>query len=384
MKAPLITQLSLAAIFSSCARADYMVFEFPNLTGPYKVGAIKRHIIDQNRQEPHNPSEKRELMVHLWYPANVQEANPVTVYKKEKLETSKQSLREHGYLEEEIASLDYVFCHAVRDALPLKNQGPFPVVIFSHGYTVSGVSLYTAMLEELASNGYMVVAIEHTYYTHETIFPDGHTVSLAQRKLIISAEDDLSLWIADVRCVLDCITLWNSATSDALYGLFDITRTGMFGHSYGGGIAFELCVQDQRIEVGINLDAGLFGVTTLEDMRKPFMFMMGGQSVASLYLSDEERAEKFDLPLEEVKQQLHDIIMRKIAEQLNSTTHIPCIIIPDLEHMGFSDLIILKELPIFKNNKHRINLEKSTGIVDGFAAMREINKNIVGFFNRNI
>lgn len=41
----------------------------PKPTGPYAIGTISYHLIDQNRNDPHAPGAKRELMVQVWYPA---------------------------------------------------------------------------------------------------------------------------------------------------------------------------------------------------------------------------------------------------------------------------------------------------------------------------
>lgn len=366
-----------------------MIFEFPKLTGSYKVGSMQRHIIDQNRQEPHNPPEKRELMVHLWYPADIQDENPLEVYSKAELGEAKEALRARGYQEEDIASLDTTFCHALPDAPPLSKGKPFPVVIFSHGYGAQ-ILRYTAFCEELASHGYIVVAIEHTYYTSKTAFPDGRVIQPSQEQLITPPNaNDFKIWLDDVDCVLDRIKLWNSTIADAFYGFFDITHIGMFGHSYGGMIAFEMCAYDDRIKAGIDLDAGLIGKATLSDMRKPFMFIMGCQSIANFYLSDEELAKQTGQSLEMIKEQKsnersHNIVMREIAEKLNPTTNIPCILIPGLDHIGFSDFLIIKEMPIYKNNRQCIDLEKFIGNVDGFETMKVINEHIVKFFDKNL
>ena len=391
-----ILVILLVAGLTSCslykAKAEKMIYEFPKLTGQYKVGTMQRHIVDQNRQEPNNPSEKRELMAQLWYPADIKYENPLEVYGKTELESTKAAYRDLKFSEEDISCLDRTFCHAISDAVPLKNH-KFPTVIFSHGYGTSP-SIYTALCEELASNGFVVVAISHTYYTYQTIFPDGRTISASPEKLQTPpTSNDFKIWLDDVKCVLEQIKKWNLDSSDAFSGLFDMEKIGIFGHSYGGAVAFEMTATDPEIKTGIALDVGLFGQATLSDMHKPFMFIMGGTSVQNLYLSDEELAQKFSQPVELVKknrEQMHDQLQdslethKKIAKELNLTTNPSCVIIPKLEHGGFADLLIYKELklPVHKDQMKTIDMQ--TGLVDGFEVNKMLNEYIVNFFNKNL
>ncbi|MEB0292681.1 hypothetical protein QN351_19495, partial [Cryobacterium sp. 10C2] len=55
---------------------------------------------------------------------------------------------------------------AVRDASPDKAHGPYPLVIVSHGYPGNRF-LLSHLTENLASKGYVVVAIDHTDSTYE-------------------------------------------------------------------------------------------------------------------------------------------------------------------------------------------------------------------------
>ena len=69
---------------------------------------------------------------------------------------------------------------ARRDAKPDGSQGPYPLVIVSHGYTGSRL-LFTYLTENLASKGYVVVSIDHT----DSTFQDANafTSTLLNRSL---------------------------------------------------------------------------------------------------------------------------------------------------------------------------------------------------------
>ena len=47
------------------------VFHFPLPTGPYSIGTVPYHLVDQTRGEVFtaDPDDRRELMVQVWYPA---------------------------------------------------------------------------------------------------------------------------------------------------------------------------------------------------------------------------------------------------------------------------------------------------------------------------
>ena len=77
--------------------------------------------------------------------------------------------------------LDYlrgVRTHAFEDAPLAVGRKRWPVVLFSHGMSWP-VDNYQSLLEDLASRGFVVVAVEHTYAAELTEFPDGRTFPFA-------------------------------------------------------------------------------------------------------------------------------------------------------------------------------------------------------------
>src|SRR5690242_5677533 len=98
------------------------------------------------------------------------------------------------------------FAHAVKRS---------PVLIFSHGGGEARET-YTAQLEDLASHGYAVAAVTHTYEAALAIFPDGRHIVLAPKRWVPSkvsgiaglppAEeanpDRLQWWAEDIGFVL--------------------------------------------------------------------------------------------------------------------------------------------------------------------------------------
>jgi predicted dienelactone hydrolase len=153
-----------------------------------------------------------------------------------------------------------------------------PVVLFSHGLGFTA-ALNTALHEELASRGYIVAGIDHTF-DGPVEFPDGR-VEVQPPGLPI---DDLlhEVRAADLRFVVDQLTaLAAGHNPDAehrllprgLGGILDLTRVGAFGHSLGGPTVIRAMDRDRRIAAGAALDGTLRGPVGFE---RPFL-MMGNQ-----------------------------------------------------------------------------------------------------------
>src|SRR5262249_1803616 len=129
-----------------------------------------------------------------------------------------------------------------------------PVLIFSPGGGMIKEQ-YTAQLEDLASHGYVVVAITHTYDGIVAALPDGRTVAYDRKRwpTVPSFEGELNLnqleWHAsDIRFVIDeLVRLNQERTSLPFAGRLDLARIGAFGHSFGGMAAAHACQIDPRI-----------------------------------------------------------------------------------------------------------------------------------------
>src|ERR1700728_3584148 len=78
-------------------------------------------------------------------------------------------------------TLSRVETNAVGDAAPAGRQHGLPLVVLSPGFTNSRSTL-TALAEELASHGYVVAGIDHTYESRATAFPDGRVTTCLARE----------------------------------------------------------------------------------------------------------------------------------------------------------------------------------------------------------
>ena len=164
-----------------------------------------------NSKEGNDPLYDRKLTVELWYPAEVPSGTDALVSYEEVMGTRGDSLR---------PLIPFSFKgRALRDAKPKANKGKFPLVIVSHGY-VGSRYLMTYLTENLASKGYIVVAIEHTDSTFKDAAPFQST--LLNRALDIQFVHN------------EMARLGKEGSNDQLSGLIDTENTGIVGYSMGG------------------------------------------------------------------------------------------------------------------------------------------------------
>jgi pimeloyl-ACP methyl ester carboxylesterase len=97
----------------------------------------------------------------------------------------------------------------------------------------------------------------------------------------------LAAWCADTAFVLSRLKQWNASDpSERFTGRLDMTRVGVFGHSFGGATAAQFCHDDSRCKAGIDVDGAPFGSVVREGMDKPFLFLLSDHSHESGAESD--------------------------------------------------------------------------------------------------
>jgi dienelactone hydrolase len=246
----------------------------PEPTGPYPAGTASMWLIDTSRPDPWVAGvNARELMVSLWYPATPSDGRRARYMTPAE---SELQLTSRGITGVPPDVLSTVRTNAVSDATPAGRQGALPLVVLSPGFTNSRSTL-TALAEDLASHGYVVAGIDHTYESHATAFPDGRvTTCLAREAPRRDRKEEVAAGrAADVCFVLDELTGAHPAWPGA--GLIDPTRMAMAGHSAGGAAAIAAMLADSRIRAGIDMDGSTAAPIPDEGLARPFLFL-GKQS----------------------------------------------------------------------------------------------------------
>lgn len=242
----------------------------PAPTGHQPVGSTSLYLKDTTRPDPWVPEVNRELMVSLFYPS-VRSHGPRTRYVTPA--ESAALLEDGGLTDLPPDLLSRTRTNSVRDARPAGRVHSLPLVVLSPGYTKPRATL-TALAEDLASRGYVVAIIGHTYENYGTSFPGGRFVGC------VSCEVDHlpGFWeklargrAADVSFVLDELTgrhpKWRGAH------LIDPSRIAMGGHSAGGGSATTALVTDDRIRAGFDID-GQGYIPLTGDLDRPFLYLV--------------------------------------------------------------------------------------------------------------
>ncbi len=183
--------------------------------GTYKVGVQTLDFINKGQidilkaKAGVEPLYDRALKVEVWYPAVVSEGAKEFITYDEVMGMSNNPKR---------PLIPFTFMgRALRNAAPQLAEGAFPLVIVSHGY-VGSRFLLTYLTENLASKGYVVVAIDHT----ESTFKDagGFQSTLLNRS-------------KDVLFVLNQMAELSKGKT-FLSGLVDANNTALIGYSMGG------------------------------------------------------------------------------------------------------------------------------------------------------
>lgn len=270
---PLVTAIALAALAVPAAAAP-VVPTLPMAEGQYAVGRTTLHLIDFKRRDPFKPVRPRELMATVTYPARHAERYPRGAWFGRAVAQDLEASLSAPPTSLPSGSVDLVgaVAHARVDAPVAQPPGwrarGLPVVLFSPGGG-SSRELNTAQIEDLASRGYVVVSIDHTYEAPVVEFPGGRVarqvpgfVSEDPKVLRVVFKRAIEARVADTRFVLDRLAALERGRPDGsrrrlpagLRGALDLSRVGMFGYSYGGYTAGEAMVYDRRIDAGVNLD----------------------------------------------------------------------------------------------------------------------------------
>ena len=297
------------------AQTPPATFQLPAPTGNLPVGTTRWVVVDPSRQEIFAPGKAREVEVIAWYPraasGSAAGARDTAPYMRHGMEEV-LSFARLAKLGDAYNGLANVQTHSVIDAPPAGTPASFPVIVFSHGYT--GLpSSHTGLMEDLASHGWAVLHVVHPYEATGSKLADGSVVTFTDEKnamrpeimavlnewkeegatmeKVLAATDGteregylrgylatlkntdhvVRRWVADVTVVLD--RLPTSGPGSQLAAKLDLTRLGVAGHSMGGVMAGQFCVEDRRCKAALNFD-GIPQYGTMIDTKMPAPFLM--------------------------------------------------------------------------------------------------------------
>ncbi|BAY80706.1 serine-type D-Ala-D-Ala carboxypeptidase [Calothrix parasitica NIES-267] len=349
---------------------DSSGLSFPEPTGEYSVGTADYYFQDLEREEIYteDPDDNRELTVKVWYPTEISEGETAP-YLSEEL--SRELASGFGLSEEELIELNkQISTNSIINAPVADTESDYPVLLFSHGFGTPS-EFTTTNGEELASQGYVVVSMNHTYDAPLTVFPDGRIVGQSpvfnvqnEAEFLEAARQSVGVRAEDAQFVLDELEDIN-AGEGLLSGKLDLDNVGFLGYSLGGATAAETLLQDDRFKAGINLDGSLLINRVDESLSQPFMFM---------------NSDVFGVgtPTDPLSKELQEIRESFIKNMQNDGYQLT---IDDTNHQSFSDI------PIFLNQLKDSgvdlgDLENFIAPIDPERATTIINDYTVAFFDK--
>jgi len=253
--------------------------ELPAPTGPYAVGRVSFHWTADTKGQGSvpNSSGHREVMVHLWYPANLEAGLKPAPYVPG-LETIEQQLKKPG--DPIFDRLKLVHGHAVSGAKLSSSPGKFPILLFLHGSPGSSFQ-YASQTEELASHGYIVAGVESPNIATAVLFPDGR---LIPAKPLPTNREELKEWgtnkgpiqqALDAQIALSNLEILNARDPGGRFtGRLDLNRIGVIGHSSGGRAAAYTCLIATRVKACLSMGGFPPPDQVIESgVTQPFMVM---------------------------------------------------------------------------------------------------------------
>jgi predicted dienelactone hydrolase len=345
---------------------------FPEPSGPFGVGRFDADVTDSARDEvfTDDPTDKRRLLVTVYYPATVP-----------------AEARRAAYGTAELAAASPLFTDDRRTWLAPAYadvpaaEGPFPVVLFSPG--LGNLTLYySTLLAEIASRGFVVAALWHPYSTQVVAFADGTVLRSNAAGGVGGIPPDEQqarlerlggVWAGDQRFVLDELSAWNAQHS-LLRDRLDLRRVGAFGHSLGGAAAVHAAHGDERIDAAINMDGAMFGAVTSEGSRAPFLLMR-----AEIPVPTDAELQQLGMTREQVDARLKSILDLQ-ATMLARSKQAREQLLAGARHNTFmTDILFFPSAAIPAERRTAL-----VGNVDPAMAFRDISRSVAEFMTAHV
>jgi predicted dienelactone hydrolase len=285
----------------------------PRPTGPHEVGRTTLDFVDESHVDryAHDPGTPRALVLWIWYPAASDADSPRAEYLPTPWGPTGQFLG---------VDASGVQTHAVTDAPIVQSDARLPVLLLSPmGFPPLFLS---AIAEELASAGNVVVGVNHTYETSVTVFADGNIVQMnpdaiggalgpntGDYKQVFAERGEVCEYkAADLASVANHLERLDTTPVGLAAEMLDFTRIAALGHSMGGNAALEWCRGDTRCKAAVNLDGALWSTVGSVGVPRPVLqiltphpeFEMNGEQAVAAGITqdpawhDAERALAFD------------------------------------------------------------------------------------------
>lgn len=227
---------------SAIALIIFPIEEIPNPSGKYSIGTRSYDIVDRSRETVYSDelSDYRKIKIQAWYPTD-----DISGYERKKwigdgTILTRQLASNMGFPFFMLDHTSLIESHSFKNAPISDNLEKYPLVIISHGW-LGFREFHTDFAEELASNGYIAISIDHTYGSQAVKFENGD-IAYLKPEILPDLEGDafakhaiklVKTYGEDVVSVMD--QLENLNANEEFGGKLNLDKIGLLGHSTGGG-----------------------------------------------------------------------------------------------------------------------------------------------------
>lgn len=388
----------------------FVVTTLPAPTGEHPVGVRDFDLTDDTRMGvlAAGDDEPRRLLVRVWYAAgDVTGLSPRPYFDDREAVTTATGLGSTLGMPFFFQYLKHSSTNSHENAPLMDGAANQPVVIYSHGYT-SFLGQNTALLEELASHGYIVYSVQHTYDSSPVAFPNGDVAqmdptlitemleqaaempeeqvmgfiaptfderrgattanyerAMADGQRIASVSADV--WRADRIFVHDRLEA-GEVPEDvaAIVAAGDLSSVGEIGMSFGGSTTGGVCMVDPRCGAGVNLDGGDYDFRPFNrNIPVPFLMFYSDVDVIAAMLSEDPDASGHGF---------NDFSYER-HETAGLRSDVVRLVVDDVTHLGVSDFALFMRTPWRDPLFGSIETESIIGAQNDF---------VRGFFDRHL
>ena len=271
----LLVSSLLLVVFSSVLAIILPVFKLPVMHSKYSVGTDYMAFTDIKRNN-------RIVNVKVWYPTSAHDGVN-DLYCQNPNESLNGLMGMPGFVFEH---LRLVKTGAFYKSDILNRTNKYPLIIYSHGAVSTNVD-NTELLQELAGNGYIVMAIDFkfSFESYHLNKSEATTMNFeAQKKF--SASLFQKVVPNQVEDILFCINEMETKRY-RLSDLIDFSKISLIGHSLGGSTAINASLENKNIAAVVNID-GPIDIDAIVRFHSPLLYI----SSYSPNLSDVELAKK--------------------------------------------------------------------------------------------
>lgn len=266
----------------------------PQPIGSYRLSTKTFRWVDSSRHEgiTSDTLDRRNVIVQAWYPTDSEVISERGSY----LDGLGILPSYVGMIPSEVFDrYDRIDTRAELER-PISSVEPrWPVIIFLPGNAASR-AFYTSLITQIASFGYVVLAIDHPYDAMVVQLADGSWATNVERNL--PGETNLLKFmelraqtrIEDVKFVID--ELIERKISNDFFSHLDVGQIAIVGHSLGGATGAMAMAVDTRIKAAVNIDGTPYGDLPQLPTPRPFLLIESKKDNSERFLRYEQGNQK--------------------------------------------------------------------------------------------